>query len=110
MLIRIVRMTFRPDALDEFLALFDASAPQIRAFDGCRHLELWRDARYPNLLSTYSHWTDADALDRYRHSELFRTTWAQTKPLFAGPPRAFSQHVLRDAEAIAGRPFSGGHD
>ncbi len=41
MLIRLVRMTFRPDALEAFLALFDASAPQIRAFPGCRHLELW---------------------------------------------------------------------
>ena len=84
-------MTFRPDALGDFFEIFDASAPQIRAFPGCHHLELWQDARFPNILTTYSHWTDAEALDRYRHSDFFRSTWARTKPLFAAPPRAFSQ-------------------
>lgn len=88
-------MTFRPEALEAFLELFDASAPQIRAFPGCRHLELWQDGRYPNILTTFSQWDDADALDGYRHSSLFKTTWAKTKPLFAAPPRAFSQHAIR---------------
>lgn len=94
-LIRLVRMTFHPDALADFLDLFDASAPQIRAFPGCHHLDLWQDARYPNILTTYSHWDDADALNRYRHSDLFQTTWAKTRPLFAAPPWARSQQVLR---------------
>ena len=92
MLIRLVRMTFRPDAMDAFNAIFLASAPQIRAFPGCLHLELWRDHRYPNVLTTCSHWESADALHAYRHSTLFRTTWAQTKPLFAARPQAFSHH------------------
>ena len=100
-LIRLVRMTFRPDALDDFLALFDASAPKIRAFSGCRHLELWKDERYPNIVTTYSHWDDAHALHRYRHSALFKATWAEAKTLFAAPPEARSQHVLRAAEQIA---------
>ena len=95
MLLRLVRMTFRPEALEAFLEIFDASAPQIRAAPGCHHLELWQDARYPNIVTTFSRWHDADALDRYRHSELFKTTWAKTKPLFAAPPRAFSQHIIR---------------
>ena len=86
-------MTFRPDAVDAFLAMFTEVAPQIRAFDGCHHLELWEDARYPNLLTTYSHWESGDALDAYRRGDLFRTTWAETKPLFAAPPVAHSQHV-----------------
>ena len=98
MLIRLVRMTFHPDALDAFLKIFDASAPQIRAFPGCHHLEIWQEERYPNILTTYSHWTNSDALDRYRHSELFKTTWAKTKPLFAAPPWARSQQVLRSVE------------
>ncbi len=88
-------MTFRPDALEAFLALFDASAPQIRAFPGCRHLELWQDQRFANVLTTCSHWDDAEALERYRRSDLFRETWARTKPFFAAAPQAHSQHVLR---------------
>lgn len=90
-------MTFRPDALDDFFEIFEASAPQIRAVPGCHHLELWQDARFPNILTTYSHWADAEALDRYRRSPFFRTTWARTKPLFAAPPHATSQVVLNVA-------------
>ena len=90
-LLRTVRMTFRPDRLDEFLALFREAWPRIAAAPGCRHLELWEDARFPNVLTTYSEWDGPEALDAYRRSDLFRETWAQTKPLFAAPPVAQSQ-------------------
>lgn len=96
-LIRIVRMTFHPEAVGPFLEIFDASAPHIRAFEGCLHLELWQDTAYPNILTTYSHWHDAEDLEAYRTSELFRNTWSRTKPLFAAPPRAASQIQLRTA-------------
>ena len=91
MLLRTVRMTFAPDRLAAFLDLFEAARPRIAAAPGCQHLELWQDARYPNVLTTFSRWDSADALDAYRQSELFRTTWAQTKPMFAAPPVARSQ-------------------
>lgn len=87
---RMVRMTFRPEALPVFDALFARTAPQIRAFAGCLHLELWHDPNHPHIRMTYSHWQDAAALDAYRHSALFRETWAQTKVLFAEKPLAFS--------------------
>ena len=94
MLLRTVRMTFRPEVVDAFLdEVFRPSAPRIRAFPGCRHLELWRDARYPNILTTFSQWDDVEALDHYRESELFRSTWARTTPMFAAPPVAHSQTV-----------------
>lgn len=102
MLIRLVRMTFHPNAVDAFLDLFDRSAPRIRAFPGCLHLELWQGERYPNILTTCSHWSGPEALEAYRHSDLFRSTWAQTKPLFAAPPEAFSHHVLRAAGGTDG--------
>ena len=100
MLIRIVRMTFRPDAVDVFLDHFDRAAPQIRRFEGCEHLELWADARFPNCCTTCSHWTDADALAAYRQGTLFRTTWDAVKPLFAAPPEAQSYSVLRASETV----------
>ncbi|MEM6646614.1 MAG: antibiotic biosynthesis monooxygenase family protein [Bacteroidota bacterium] len=87
---RIVRMTFRPDAVEAFVHLFETAAPHIRAFPGCHHLELWRDAEDATVFTTFSHWTDADALNAYRHSDLFRTTWAKTKPLFAAKPETWS--------------------
>lgn len=100
-LVRLVRMTFRPDAMDTFLEIFDTSSPKILAFPGCHHLELWQDPRYQGIVTTYSHWTDAEALDAYRHSDLFRETWSRTRRLFAAPPVARSHQVLRSAEMIA---------
>lgn len=88
-------MTFHPDQVDTFLSIFDESAPRIRAFPGCIRLDLLRDDRFPNILSTISHWQDEDALQHYRSSNLFRGTWARTKPLFAGAPEAFSHRILR---------------
>ncbi len=93
MLIRTVRMTFRPDRLDQFHDVFRATAEHIRAVDGCRHLELWEDTRFPNVLTTYSHWASREALEAYRESVLFRSTWDKTKPLFAAAPVARSHYL-----------------
>lgn len=90
MLVRIVRMTFRPDALSDFHAIFDHSKQHIRAFPGNRHLELLRDPDNPAVRMTYSLWDDANALEAYRQSELFRQTWAATKQLFDERAIAFS--------------------
>ena len=94
MLLRTVRMTFDPARLGDFLALFAEARPKIAAAPGCRHLELWQDARFPNVLTTFSRWDDADALEAYRRSDLFRTTWARTTPMFAAAPVAHSQSLV----------------
>lgn len=94
MLVRLVRMTFRDDQLPAFHAIFDQSKRAIRAFPGNRHLELLRDPDHPTVRMTYSLWDSADALEAYRRSELFRTTWAATKLLFAERAIAFSGQRL----------------
>ena len=94
MLIRFVRMTFQEDRLTDFLFIFDASKAQIRAFPGCRHLELLRDLDQPNVRMTHSRWESPEALEAYRQSDLFRTTWAATKVLFADKPMAFSTETV----------------
>lgn len=101
MLVRIVRMTFTPSDVDAFLAQFDESAPQIRAVSGCQHLELWRDVDTPAVCTTYSHWTSKTALNRYRNSDLFQSTWAAVKPLFDAQPVAHSYTISRPASTIS---------
>ncbi|MCC5613442.1 antibiotic biosynthesis monooxygenase [Nostoc sp. CHAB 5834] len=98
MLVRIVRMTFQEDKLPDFHAIFDRSKQHIRAFPGNGHLALLRDPDNPAVRITYSLWTSADALDAYRQSELFRTTWAATKLLFADKPVAFSGEALEEVQ------------
>ena len=90
MLIRIVRMTFEPAKVDDFLAVFNESKYKIRQMDGCTHVELMQDYNLPNSFSTYSIWDDEKALNNYRNSDLFKDVWARTKALFSEKPIAFS--------------------
>ena len=43
MLVRIVKMIFREDAIETFQQLFESRKELIRNFEGCNHLELWQD-------------------------------------------------------------------
>ena len=97
-LIRIVQLTIHPDKVDDFLRLFDDVSSKIKTFDGCIHLELLQNPVYPSLIATYSHWVSHDHLDVYRKSELFKSTWAETKKLFAAPPQATSYSLIRDIQ------------
>jgi heme oxygenase (mycobilin-producing) len=96
MLIRIVRMHFTPEGVEEFLTLFNTHKEAIRHFTGCTHLQLLRDADDATIYTTLSHWQDEECLHHYRHSELFTTVWGQTKTLFAQRSQAFSLHRFID--------------
>jgi len=96
MLIRTVRMVFQMDKVDEFLQNFNQYKFSIRNFPGCHHLELWQDENHKNIFTTYSFWTDENSLDQYRDSELFKSVWRITKPLFSEKPMAFSQKKLEE--------------
>lgn len=80
-------MTFQPGKTEDFIAIFEASKLKIRGMPGCHHLELWRR---DNIFFTYSIWENEEALNNYRHSELFKDTWSRTKALFADKPEAWS--------------------
>ena len=83
-------MTFREEAIPEFLAIFEESKSNIRAFEGCLHLELLRDLNQSNVLFTFSFWDGEQSLDRYRQSQLFKNTWKKTKALFSERAEAWS--------------------
>lgn len=90
MIVRIVRMQFREDAVADFLQLFEERKERIRHFDGCMHLELWHDVSQPNAYFTYSHWQSEQHLDHYRFSDFFKETWGLTKALFKEKAEAWS--------------------
>lgn len=80
-----------------FLDLFDSVKDKIRNREGCHHLELLREQPGGNTFFTYSHWEDEEALNKYRHSDLFAVTWKKTKVLFSQRAQAWStiqEHVL----------------
>ncbi|MDO6597437.1 antibiotic biosynthesis monooxygenase family protein [Oceanihabitans sp. 2_MG-2023] len=94
MFVRIVKMSFDPSRIEEFLKNFKEKKENIRNFKGCRFLELYRDKQQDHIFFTYSYWeTEAD-LENYRNSELFKGIWAKTKPMFNGKPEAWSVDKL----------------
>ncbi len=95
-LIRVVRMTFRPEEAPAFLENFEAHKSLIRNFPGCQHLELWQDQNQKNIFVTYSHWESEMALNQYRDSELFKSVWSFTKTLFSEKPQAWSIKKIQE--------------
>jgi quinol monooxygenase YgiN len=94
MIVRIVKMTFKTENVDDFLKLFEETKDQIRNFEGCLHLKLLRDADHPNIFFTYSHWQSANHLNKYRNSPLFADIWPRTKVLFAAKTEAWSTEQM----------------
>ncbi len=90
MIIRIVKMTFNPEKVNEFLEIFKNSKHLIRSMSGCSHLELLNDANDTNVFFTYSYWDSENDLNSYRNSEIFATVWSKTKNLFIAKAEAWS--------------------
>lgn len=97
-MIRIVKMTFQPENVDAFLENFNANKIHIRNFEGVEHLELLRDKNNPNIFFTYSYWKSEEDLEKYRVSDLFKSVWTATKPLFSSPAEAWTVESIYNIE------------
>ena len=89
-MIRIVKMTFNPGKVDEFLEIFNQNKQHIRNFEGVEALSLLNDKNNPNIYFTYSIWKSEEYLNKYRNSALFNTVWNSTKVLFSEKAEAWS--------------------
>ncbi|HAP01501.1 MAG TPA: antibiotic biosynthesis monooxygenase [Bacteroidetes bacterium] len=98
MIVRIVKMEFRPECVGDFRALFNRSKDKIAAFDGCLHLELLQEAGAHDVIFTYSIWRDEAALNKYRFSELFKAIWSETRSYFSGGAEAWSLESLEQVK------------
>lgn len=98
MIARVVKMHFREEEVDSFKELFEEIKFKIRAFPGVLHLECLQDISNPCIFFTYSHWESERDLENYRHSELFKSTWAKTKVLFEEKAEAWSTQTIFRSE------------
>jgi heme-degrading monooxygenase HmoA len=80
-------MTLKEENIETFRHLFEEKKERIASFPGCSKLELLQDK---NIFFTYSIWDDEVALENYRASGLFQSTWSLVKPLFAARTEAWS--------------------
>ena len=90
MIIRIVKMTFQPERVSDFLNNFEKNKNAIRNFPGCNRLELLQEKGRDDVFFTYSWWDEESDLENYRQSELFQGVWQLTKTFFAAKPEAWS--------------------
>ena len=90
MFVRIVKMSFQSEKIEEFLANFNTKKEFIRNSPGCQLLELYRDKNNSDIFFTYSYWDSEKDLNEYRKSELFKEIWSKTKVLFNSKPHAWS--------------------
>lgn len=93
-MIRIVKMHFQVDRIPDFIEVFNEAKPKIEAFEGCHKVSLVQALENEGTLMTISEWDGPEALDAYRSSELFQSTWAKTKIHFSDKPNAWSVKVI----------------
>jgi quinol monooxygenase YgiN len=94
MVIRIVKMTFYSEKVEEFLIFLEKNKYQIRNFPGCLMVEILQKIDKPNVIMTHSHWESEQHLENYRNSDLFNFVWSNTKIHFEDKPEAFSMLSL----------------
>lgn len=100
MIKRIVKLTFQAAAIEAFEKIFEESKNKIKAREGCHHVELLQVREMPNVFFTFSIWENEEALDAYRHSELFVHTWAKTKALFSDKPAAWTVELKNQNDTL----------
>ncbi len=93
-IVRIVKLTFKESAVEDFKKLFQERKQKIRCTNGCNSLQLWNDEKDPCIFFTYSTWNSIHDLDLYRYSEFFKETWSIIKPWFKEKPEAWSVHNI----------------
>lgn len=94
MITRIVKMTIRSEAKQQFSELFEKHRTLISNMPGCQRLQLLEDTELAGVFYTISVWQSAAQLEKYRESEVFNSLWPQVKALFNAPAVAWSMNEI----------------
>jgi quinol monooxygenase YgiN len=90
MITRVVKLTFRPECVDEFVTIFEESKSFISSFEGNAYLALMKGKNNENIYFTISQWQAIENLEVYRTSDYFASVWSKTKVLFAEKAQAWT--------------------
>lgn len=96
MLVRIVKLTFNESSMDFFFQEFNRNKAEILKFNGCLGMKMLQDIKQKNIIMTYSHWDNENALNNYRNSTVFANLWNNIKPHFKERAEAWSHEVYYD--------------
>jgi hypothetical protein len=93
-------MVFKPELADNFASYVRTIVDNIAKMPGCHKVYVLRDVNKPNVFFTYSFWDSENYLENYRHSELFRDVWSETKKMFSERAEAWSTEVCCESENL----------
>ena len=96
MIVRIVKLHFQEDKVEDFLAFFETVKDKVNHFPGCKGMQLWKDLSNENVFMTHSHWESEEALNAYRYSDTFNVVWPTIKKWFKCPAEAWSLKIKFD--------------
>lgn len=83
-MIRIVKLTFKEDKIEEIVSFLDSVKHIINGFEGCQGVQFLHDIHNPQIIMTYSIWDSENALNNYRHSEKFSNDLEYTQTTILG--------------------------
>ena len=90
MLVRIVKLQFKEEKINDFLMHFETVKWKVASFPGCKGMKLLQDIKNPCIIMTYSIWDNEEALENYKNSNLFTTIWLSIKIWFDAKAEAWS--------------------
>lgn len=90
MIVRIVKMKFKKEKINDFIKFSIEIKPIIKGQEGCLYLEISQDVNDPEIFFTCSHWNSEDDLNNYRKSDFFMNIWPKAKEWFSSKPEAWS--------------------
>jgi quinol monooxygenase YgiN len=89
-MIRIVKLTFKPEHIQEFFDFIEPYRAKINSVEGCHGVQILQGIENPSQIFTYSNWDREESLEAYRNSELFQHVWSIVKVWFGDKPEAWS--------------------
>lgn len=94
MVTRIVKLSFKPEHVDDFLEFFEGIKNKVNEYPGCLGMQLMRQVDQPHVIFTYSQWESEDKLNEYRASGTFGKVWPNIKPWFNARPEAWTNKIV----------------
>ena len=90
MITRIVKLEIKPEYALQFRQTFADNHVRIESFPGCIEVRLVHASSDDQTHFTISTWENEQALENYRHSELFGVIWPTVKPWFKEKAEAWT--------------------
>jgi len=90
MITRIVKLSFKPELVSEFLTEFEKVKTRVVNSEGCLSMKLLQHQSNPSEFFTHSIWLSETALENYRCSDTFIQLWSTIKPMFASKAEAWT--------------------